>query len=74
MPKNVYFQLKAGREPELLAFNNETNSSTKYIVSGYYTLTVKNLTIDDDADYECRMPPQDYTAKLSVSGAYKLRD
>ena len=67
----MFLQLKSGEPPKLLAFNNDTNSSTKYIISNYYTLTVKNLTVDDAADYECRMQPQDYTATLFVSGIKK---
>ena len=57
----------------MIAVDNETLDSSKYRVSGYYNLTVRDIGLDDDAWYECRLVSvADYTAKLTVSGQYTL--
>ena len=58
-----------GDDSVLIAVDNETvDEGSKYRISGYYNLTVRNLDLDDDGWIKCTLGVDDNTAKLTVSG------
>ncbi|KAL4236577.1 Nephrosis 1 [Mactra antiquata] len=51
----------------VLTYNGKSTNGTKYTVDTYYTLTVKDITIDDEAWYECQAGQDRARARLSVN-------
>lgn len=52
----------------ILSYNAKITNGTKYSVDRYYTLTIRQVGLEDEAWYECQAGKDRTRAMLTVNG------
>ena len=53
---------------QLIGYNEDVKNETKYSVSGMYSYTIRDVSMDDEGKYECILFPKSLAAYLTVAG------
>ena len=64
----VKFLFQVEPSQQLIGYNEDVKNETKYSVSGMFSYTMHDISMNDEGKYECILFPKSVAAYLTVAG------